>query len=78
LRENSYLVKDKALKDLQNHMDNAITEARKRLGGCSINYDERTVYLINTEIDKESNTRHWLFDSKTHKFNIINDLRILL
>jgi len=54
-------------RSLEEHMNDAIGEAKNRLGdgGCD---DSRELHLIVTEIDKDNNRRHWHHDKASRRF----------
>jgi len=55
------------LKTLEEHMNEAIGEARNRLGKGGYD-DSRELHLIVTEIDKDNNRRHWHCDKGSSRF----------
>jgi len=61
------LVKGGDLRDLEEHMNDAIEEAYKRLGNGGFD-DSREIHLIVTEIDKDNNRRHWHYDKASGRF----------
>jgi len=55
------------LRRLEEHMNDAIGEAKKRLGNGGYD-DSRELHLIVTEIDKDNNRRHWHYDKAIGRF----------
>jgi len=55
------------LRSLEEHMNDALTEAKKRLRDRGYD-DSRELHLTVTEIDKDNNRQHWHYDKATGRF----------
>lgn len=61
------LVKDRYLRDLEDHMNAAYREAINRLR-YDVCDNSRDIYFMIAEIDKDNNRRYWYFDRTKCKF----------